>query len=120
MPVPPRGCQLPVTHSLPDPHARGIRSRQIAELADWVRQAEQGQGADIIAGDFNCTPDSEEYLQLTRLLGADAHPPESQPHFVTYDGCRSDVAAGHGVAMPRATGEVPFTGGATAGGAGLG
>ncbi|MCL4176921.1 MAG: sphingomyelin phosphodiesterase [Verrucomicrobia bacterium] len=72
--------------------ARDIRLRQIAELAAWVRQAEQGQGADIIAGDFNCTPDSEEYRQLTRLLGTDAHPPESQPHFVTYDGCRSDAA----------------------------
>ena len=69
--------------------AAQVRSRQIVELADWVRQAEDGQAADLIAGDFNCTPDSEQYAQLTRLLGVDATQLGPQPHFVTYDGCRS-------------------------------
>jgi endonuclease/exonuclease/phosphatase family metal-dependent hydrolase len=69
--------------------AARVRSRQIVELADWVRRAEDGQAADLIAGDFNCTPDSERYAQLTKLLGVDSSQLGSQPHFVTYDGCRS-------------------------------
>lgn len=72
--------------------ASRIRSRQIVELTSWVQQAGNGQVADIIAGDFNCTPDSEEYAQLKQLLGADAHQLASQPHFITYDGGRSDAA----------------------------
>jgi endonuclease/exonuclease/phosphatase family metal-dependent hydrolase len=69
--------------------AARVRSQQILQLADWVRQAEDGQAADLIAGDFNCTPDSEQYAQLTKLLGVDANQLGPQPHFVTYDGCRS-------------------------------
>ena len=69
--------------------AARVRSQQILQLADWVHQAEDGQAADLIAGDFNCTPDSEQYAQLTKLLGVDATQLGPQPHFVTYDGCRS-------------------------------
>jgi endonuclease/exonuclease/phosphatase family metal-dependent hydrolase len=72
--------------------AAPVRSQQIAELAVWVRQAENGQAADLIAGDFNCTPDSEQYDQLKRLFGPDVHQPGSKPHFSTYDGCTTDSA----------------------------
>jgi endonuclease/exonuclease/phosphatase family metal-dependent hydrolase len=41
--------------------ADGIRSRQVAELVGWVQASQDGQIADLVAGDFNCTPESRQY-----------------------------------------------------------
>jgi len=65
------------------------RSRQIGELAAWVSQARDGQIADIIAGDFNCTPESSEYDQLVRELGQDVCGLGNQRHFATHFGAGS-------------------------------
>jgi len=62
------------------------RSAQIAQLIDWVERSDDDQVADVIAGDFNCTPGSAEYDQLRRRFGSDIqrqHPPF---HFATYNG----------------------------------
>jgi endonuclease/exonuclease/phosphatase family metal-dependent hydrolase len=66
--------------------AARARSHQIGELVEWVRQAEDGQIGDIIAGDFNCTPESPEYAQLVRALGQDVCELANQRHFATYYG----------------------------------
>ncbi len=65
---------------------RRVRNRQIVELSEWVHQAKDDQIADVIAGDFNCTPDSQQYRQLAQLLGPDAQTFSHQQHFPTYDG----------------------------------
>ena len=71
-----------------------IRTRQIAELAEWIREANDDQIADVIAGDFNCTPDSLQYQQLTALLGPDANAITPQQRFITYDGLSRNPAEG--------------------------
>ena len=45
-----------------------------------------------IGGDFNCTPDSDQHKELTRLLGVDVQQLGSQQHFITYDGRTSDAS----------------------------
>lgn len=49
--------------------ADAVRCRQIAELAAWVRAADDGQVADLVAGDFNCGPGSVSYRQLIECIG---------------------------------------------------
>src|SRR5262245_44231652 len=49
-------------------NAQATRSRQIAELVTWVRAASDGQVADVVAGDFNCTPDSAQYQTLLEQI----------------------------------------------------
>jgi endonuclease/exonuclease/phosphatase family metal-dependent hydrolase len=66
-------------------NATRVRSRQIAELASWVRAAEDGQVADLVAGDFNSTPDSPQFQQLSHELGRTAQEIAHQEYFPTYD-----------------------------------
>ncbi len=47
-----------------------IRGKQIAQLLEWVKAAEDGQVADLIGGDFNCSPASENGRDLIRAFGA--------------------------------------------------
>jgi endonuclease/exonuclease/phosphatase family metal-dependent hydrolase len=65
-------------------HARRVRARQITQLLEWVRETEDGQTLDIIAGDFNCTPDSQEHRVLTHHWGPDAQAVLRQSHAPTY------------------------------------
>ncbi len=62
------------------------RLAQIQELAQWVRQSEDNQIADIIAGDFNCTPDSQAYALLVQHFGEDLTSNHPNPHIITYLG----------------------------------
>jgi endonuclease/exonuclease/phosphatase family metal-dependent hydrolase len=60
------------------------RARQIEQLAGWVAEAEDGQIADVVAGDFNCTPDSPDYERLAARLGRCAQGMSGTEFFVTY------------------------------------
>jgi endonuclease/exonuclease/phosphatase family metal-dependent hydrolase len=63
-----------------------VRLRQIQQLAAWVRDADDGQTADLVGGDFNTTPDSPEFKLLSRELGQTAHELAHLPFSPTYDG----------------------------------
>jgi endonuclease/exonuclease/phosphatase family metal-dependent hydrolase len=65
--------------------AARARMRQVEELAGWVRQAEDGQIADLVAGDFNCEPGSAEFAHLSRYLGPGELELSEQRPFATYD-----------------------------------
>jgi endonuclease/exonuclease/phosphatase family metal-dependent hydrolase len=66
------------------------RTQQINQLAKWVQDAEDDQIADVIAGDFNCTPNSPQYRHLVEALGQEVRPIGSQGHFATYHGRSSN------------------------------
>jgi endonuclease/exonuclease/phosphatase family metal-dependent hydrolase len=70
-----------------------VRSRQIAELAAWVRQARDGQMADLVVGDFNSEPGSAEYAQLTLELGPGSLDIGQSKPFATYGGMPKDKGA---------------------------
>lgn len=67
-----------------------VRSLQIQQLAAWVRDADDGQIADLVGGDFNTTPDSPEFKLLSRELGQTAHDVAHLPFSPTYDGLSPD------------------------------
>lgn len=67
-----------------------VRLKQIAQLAAWVRDAQDGQTADLVGGDFNSTPDSAEFRLLSRELGQTAHEVACLPFSPTYDGLSRD------------------------------
>jgi len=67
-----------------------VRMRQIEQLTAWVREAEDGQVADLVGGDFNSTPDSPEFQRLSRELGPTAHELARAPFAPTYDGLSPD------------------------------
>jgi endonuclease/exonuclease/phosphatase family metal-dependent hydrolase len=62
-----------------------VRRRQIRQLVAWVREADNGQVADLVGGDFNSTPDSPEFKLLSRELGPTAHEVAHVPFLPTYD-----------------------------------
>ena len=64
--------------------------RQIKQLAAWVRDADDGQTADLVGGDFNSTPGSPEFKLLSRELGETAHEIAHLPFTATYDGLSVD------------------------------
>jgi endonuclease/exonuclease/phosphatase family metal-dependent hydrolase len=64
--------------------------RQIKQLAAWVRDAEDGQTADLVGGDFNATPGSPEFKLLSQELGETAHEIAHLPFTPTYDGLSLD------------------------------
>lgn len=67
-----------------------VRRRQIQQLAAWVRDADDGQTADLVGGDFNTTPDSPEFKLLSQELGQTAHELAHLPYSPTYDGLSTD------------------------------
>lgn len=68
--------------------AERARCRQIDELAAWVRNAEDGQIADLVAGDFNCEPGTLPYQRLQETIGAGALELGGRNAFCTYDGMK--------------------------------
>lgn len=68
-----------------------VRLRQIQQLAAWVRDADDGQAADLVGGDFNTTPDSPEFKLLSQELGQTAHELAHLPFSPTYDGLSPDL-----------------------------
>jgi endonuclease/exonuclease/phosphatase family metal-dependent hydrolase len=65
-----------------------VRSRQVAELIQWIIKAQDGQAADIVGGDFNFTPESEEFRMFVAAIGPDVHQLASDEAFPTWDGLK--------------------------------
>ena len=71
-----------------------IRQSQIRELLSRVQAAADGQIADLVGGDFNCTPDSVLYRELVKSLGPSVQQPGGGGPFVTWDGLSAKPGAG--------------------------
>lgn len=63
-----------------------IRQSQVRELLAHVKAAEDGQIADLVAGDFNCTPGSSLCRELEDSLGPSLQQLGGGKTFVTWDG----------------------------------
>jgi len=70
------------------------RQSQVLELVARVRAAEDGQIADLVGGDFNCTPESPMGQELARSLGASVVQLGGVEPFVTWDGLSTKPGAG--------------------------
>jgi endonuclease/exonuclease/phosphatase family metal-dependent hydrolase len=71
-----------------------IRACQIRELVSHMQAAEDGQIADLVAGDFNCTPGSVLYRELETTLGSSLqHIGRTEP-FITWDALSAKPNAG--------------------------
>jgi endonuclease/exonuclease/phosphatase family metal-dependent hydrolase len=79
---------------LQDGGSPAVRLSQVRELVARVRAAEDGQIADLVAGDFNCTPDSPLYRELSGALGPSAQELSGKSPFVTWDGLSGKPGAG--------------------------
>jgi endonuclease/exonuclease/phosphatase family metal-dependent hydrolase len=53
----------------PTGRAARARSRQIRQLLRWVKETDDGQVADIVGGDFNCTPGTANFRELEEEFG---------------------------------------------------
>ncbi|HXP61503.1 MAG TPA: endonuclease/exonuclease/phosphatase family protein [Dongiaceae bacterium] len=71
-----------------------VRSRQIAELIRWVEQAQDGQFADIVGGDFNFTPESSEFRRFAAAIGPSVPQLANEVALPTWDGLKSAPGAG--------------------------
>jgi endonuclease/exonuclease/phosphatase family metal-dependent hydrolase len=91
----PGGARLNVWNvHLQDAGAARTRAAQIRELVAHVKSARDGQIADLVAGDFNCTPDTPLYRELADSLGVDLQQLGGAKPFVTWD--RLSVKPGAG------------------------
>ena len=71
-----------------------IRRSQVCELVSWVQAAEDGQIADLVGGDFNCTPESPLCRELATALGPTVQQLGGTDAFVTWDGLSAKRSAG--------------------------
>jgi endonuclease/exonuclease/phosphatase family metal-dependent hydrolase len=71
-----------------------IRRSQVCELVSWVQAAEDGQIADLVGGDFNCTPESPLCRELANALGPTVQQLGGTDAFVTWDGLSAKRSAG--------------------------
>jgi endonuclease/exonuclease/phosphatase family metal-dependent hydrolase len=71
-----------------------IRHSQIDELIAHVNEAEDGQIADLVGGDFNCTPECPSFRELETALGPSVLKLCGIRPFVTWDGLSSKPGAG--------------------------
>ena len=71
-----------------------IRLSQVRELLSHVQAAEDGQIADLVGGDFNCTPESPLCRELVNSLGASVQQLGGADPFVTWDGLSAKRCAG--------------------------
>jgi endonuclease/exonuclease/phosphatase family metal-dependent hydrolase len=91
----PDGCVLNVWNvHLQDGGSMAIRLSQVHELVSRVKAAEDGQNADLVGGDFNCTPGSVVYSELARSLGPSLQQLSGAPPFVTWDGLSTKSGSG--------------------------
>ncbi len=79
---------------LQDGGAEAIRLSQVRELLARVQAAEDGQIADVVGGDFNFTPESRLYRELSKALGHSAQEMSGKSAFVTWDGLSAKPGAG--------------------------
>lgn len=97
---------LKITVQLPDGHllnvwnahldagAERARAAQVTELLAHIETASDGQIADLVAGDFNSTPDSPEYRKLAKSLGQNLQQAAGATPFVTWDNLSARPDAG--------------------------
>ena len=71
-----------------------VRARQMAELVGWIRDAQDGQLADIVGGDFNFTPESREFREFVTTVGPDVHQLAGDEAFPTWDGLKPAPGGG--------------------------
>ena len=71
-----------------------IRQSQVQELVSHVQAAEDGQMADLVGGDFNCTPQSPLYSELQQALGRTVYELSGQKPFVTWNNLSPKPGAG--------------------------
>lgn len=93
---------------LQDGGSREVRLSQVRELVSRVRAADDGQIADFIGGDFNCTPDSILYLELSRALGPSVQQLGGVRPFVTWDGLSAQPGAGQTLDYIFIKSDLPF------------
>ncbi len=79
---------------LQDGGSPALRLSQVRELAARVRAADDGQLADLVGGDFNCTPESALCHELVRSLGPTVQQLGGAEPFVTWDGLSAKPGAG--------------------------
>jgi endonuclease/exonuclease/phosphatase family metal-dependent hydrolase len=79
---------------LQDGGPTAIRLSQVRELVSRVEAAEDGQIADVVGGDFNCTPGSPMYSELAGALGPSLQQLSGAAPFVTWDGLSAKTGAG--------------------------
>ncbi len=79
---------------LQDGGSREVKLSQVRELVSQVTSANDGQIADLVGGDFNCTPQSGLYRELTQSLGPSVQQLGRVKPFVTWDGLSSKPGAG--------------------------
>ena len=79
---------------LQDGGSEQVKLSQIRELVSRVRAAQDGQVADLVGGDFNCTPESAMFCQLTNSLGPSVQQLGGGEPFVTWDGLSAKPGAG--------------------------
>jgi endonuclease/exonuclease/phosphatase family metal-dependent hydrolase len=71
-----------------------IRQSQVRELIAHVQSADDGQIADLVGGDFNCTPESSLCHELEDSLGPSLQQLGGGKPFVTWDGLSAKRAKG--------------------------
>jgi endonuclease/exonuclease/phosphatase family metal-dependent hydrolase len=74
--------------------ADAIRRSQVQELVALVQAAEDGQIADLVGGDFNCTPESTLCRELERALGPTVYELGGCKPFVTWNKLCAKPGAG--------------------------
>jgi endonuclease/exonuclease/phosphatase family metal-dependent hydrolase len=79
---------------LQDGGSLDVRGSQVRQLVSRVEAAEDGQIADLIGGDFNCTPESALYGELVNALGPSVQQQGGSEPFVTWDGLSDKPGAG--------------------------
>jgi len=71
-----------------------IHRSQVQELVARVQAAEDGQIADLVGGDFNCTPESAHYRELRQALGPTVYELGGGKPFVTWNKMSAKPGAG--------------------------
>jgi endonuclease/exonuclease/phosphatase family metal-dependent hydrolase len=71
-----------------------IRRSQVQELVVLVHAAEDGQIADLVGGDFNCTPESTLYRELEQALGPTTYGLGGDKPLATWSRLSAKPAAG--------------------------
>jgi endonuclease/exonuclease/phosphatase family metal-dependent hydrolase len=93
---------------LQDGGSPSIRQSQIRELVSAVQAAEDGQIADLVGGDFNTTPDSPLYQELSRSIGPSVQQLSGVAPFVTWDGLSDKPGSGQTLDYIFVRSRVPF------------
>jgi len=71
-----------------------VRRSQVQELVSHVEAAEDGQIADLVGGDFNCTPESPFFRELQQALGPTVYELGGEKPFVTWNNLSAKPGAG--------------------------